>query len=140
MRFNSLKIIQLLRVRSRAGYASIYAILLSTGIVATIVGAVTQSLRATELGAGSVSAIGTEAWQAVEVQQVFRQYCVSCHNERRGTANLAFDTLDVLSPASHPDTWERSLLRCGWVRCHLAGGADLTLIPTQQWLTGLNVS
>ena len=107
MGFNSLRIIHLLRVRSRAGYASIYAILLSTGILATIVGAVTQSLRANELGVGSASAIGTEAEQAIEVQQVFRQYCVSCHNERRGTANLAFDTLDVLSTASHPDTWEK---------------------------------
>ena len=72
MRFNSLRIIHLLRVRSRAGYASIYAILLSTGILATIVGAVTQSLRANELGVGSASAIGTEAEQAIEVQQVLK--------------------------------------------------------------------
>ena len=38
---------------------------------------------------------------------VLNRYCAGCHNERVGTAGLAFETLDVADPGAHPETWEK---------------------------------
>jgi hypothetical protein len=37
------------------------------------------------------------------------RYCVTCHNARLRTADLALDDLDVGNIAAHPDTWEKVL-------------------------------
>ena len=53
--------------------------------------------------------------RATDVQGVLNRYCAGCHNERVGTAGLAFETLDVADPGAHPETWEKVIrkLRTG---------------------------
>jgi hypothetical protein len=43
------------------------------------------------------------------------RYCVSCHNERMKTANLALDSVDTASLSGHADVWEKVVrkLRAG---------------------------
>ena len=50
-----------------------------------------------------------------ETGEVLQRYCVTCHNERLRTADLALDTLDPSRPASNPEVWERVIakLRAG---------------------------
>jgi len=113
---------QMSRYRSRAGYASIYALLLSTGIVGVFLWgadgshgqAQPEQTRWVPAPALDVVQPGLHQ-QAIDVQAVLNDYCVVCHNERRGTANLAFDTLDASRPGTHPATWERVVtkLRAG---------------------------
>ncbi|HET9467626.1 MAG TPA: DUF1592 domain-containing protein [Vicinamibacterales bacterium] len=38
---------------------------------------------------------------------VLSKYCVTCHNEKRKTAGLAIDTLDVQRVGPHAETWEK---------------------------------
>jgi mono/diheme cytochrome c family protein len=40
------------------------------------------------------------------VREVLDAYCVGCHTERRPTAGLALDVLDVADPAEAADRWE----------------------------------
>ena len=118
MRFVRPKARQMSRDRSRAGYASGYALLLSTGIVGAFLWGADGSLRHAQPGQPAlVPAAGFDAiqpglqagvhQQAIDVQAVLNEYCVVCHNETRGTADLAFDTLDALRPGTHPATWEK---------------------------------
>ena len=44
---------------------------------------------------------------AAETAAVVNQYCVSCHNERLMTANLAIDRLNPEKVQQNPETWER---------------------------------
>jgi len=48
-------------------------------------------------------------------QAVLDQYCVTCHNQRLRTGGLSLDTLDLTSPGTNGDTWERVIakLRAG---------------------------
>ena len=41
------------------------------------------------------------------VSGVLDQYCVTCHNERLRTADLALDTLDLSNVTADAETWER---------------------------------
>ena len=41
------------------------------------------------------------------VSGLLAQYCVTCHNERLRTADLALDTLDLSNVAADAQTWER---------------------------------
>jgi len=38
---------------------------------------------------------------------VLDTYCVTCHNQRLRTAGLALDSLDVTTPGTNPEVWER---------------------------------
>ena len=98
MRFNRLNARPLSGARSRAGYASIGTILLSLGIGGALLWGADGSLP--EAGPGLHQ-------EPVDVQAVLNQYCLACHNERQGTAGLAFDTLDASLPGTHPATWEK---------------------------------
>ena len=126
MRLISPNALKMSRYRSRAGYASIYALLLSTGIVGVFLWGADGSYGQAQPGeTPSVPAPAFDViqpglqlgihQQAIDVQAVLNDYCVVCHNERRGTANLAFDTLDASSPGTHPATWEKVVtkLRAG---------------------------
>ena len=112
---------------SRAGYASIYALLLSTGIVGVFLWGADGSFGQAQPGqTRSVPAARLDViqpglhqqlpqqvpqqvpQQAIDVQAVLDRYCVGCHNQRRGAAApFAFDTLDLLRPGRHPATWEK---------------------------------
>ena len=37
------------------------------------------------------------------------QYCVTCHNQRAKTADIAFDTLDLAQLSDHADVWEKAV-------------------------------
>jgi mono/diheme cytochrome c family protein len=70
--------------------------------------------------AANGAALVADAWRnqvaaAAEPEEVLRQYCMTCHNARRGTAGLAFDTLDVTHPGAHGQIWEKVIgrLRAG---------------------------
>lgn len=87
-------------IRSQGGYAHLLLVALGGGVA---------------LAGLTVLSAPRLAWlsptparpPAAEVEEVIRTYCVTCHNLRAGTANLAFDTLDATNPAAHPATWEK---------------------------------
>ena len=42
---------------------------------------------------------------------VVDRYCVTCHNQRTRTSDLALDTVDITSPAAHGEIWEQVVRR-----------------------------
>src|SRR5262245_22869009 len=38
---------------------------------------------------------------------VFKQYCITCHNDRLRTGNLALDAIDLTDVGANADTWEK---------------------------------
>lgn len=48
---------------------------------------------------------------------VFDKYCVTCHNQRFETADLALDGVGPADPPAHPDVWEQVIrkVRVGMV-------------------------
>jgi mono/diheme cytochrome c family protein len=46
---------------------------------------------------------------AAEPQNVLRQYCFTCHNQRLKTGGLVLDALDVSNVAANAETWEKVL-------------------------------
>lgn len=45
------------------------------------------------------------------VRSTLDTYCVVCHNEAEGTANLGFDTLDVANLTPYAATWEKVITK-----------------------------
>ena len=84
------------------GRASISAILV--GICATLI-----------LFTAGPSARQSQPVDTVQTQAVIGRYCISCHNQKTRTANLALDTLDPATPGTHAEMWERVVekLRAG---------------------------
>jgi hypothetical protein len=78
------------------GRASVVAVLV-VACAATAVFNVRASAR---------QAVQTPAAE-VDVQAVISKYCITCHNQKTRTGNLALDTLDVANPAAHAEMWER---------------------------------
>ena len=70
------------------------------------------------LSVGGAQRSSSQANQAIDVGVVLNRYCAGCHNERVGTAGLAFETLDVADPGAHPEIWEKVVqkLRGGMIR------------------------
>jgi mono/diheme cytochrome c family protein len=60
-----------------------------------------------------VRSAGLQASQAPVAQgvnpasAVLSKYCITCHNEKRKTAGLAIDTLDLQRVGGHAETWEK---------------------------------
>src|ERR1700687_692318 len=48
-------------------------------------------------------------------RELLNRYCVSCHNQRAKSGNLALDDLDVTNVGAQPPTWEKVVrkLRAG---------------------------
>ena len=67
------------------------------GVAAGGVGAVDQS------AAGPQTERTTPSPQRATIDR----YCVSCHNTRLKTADLALDTLDLAAVGEHPEVWEK---------------------------------
>ena len=38
---------------------------------------------------------------------VIKQYCITCHNDRLRTGNLALDSIDLANLSANADTWEK---------------------------------
>ena len=53
--------------------------------------------------------------RAVPVQPILDEYCVTCHNQRLRTGELALDSLDATNPGADAEVWERVIekLRAG---------------------------
>jgi cytochrome c551/c552 len=61
------------------------------------------SLSRETVGLQSASSTESVASQRVLVDQ----YCVSCHNEKRKTAGIALDKLDIAHISNNPEVWEK---------------------------------
>ena len=72
----------------------------------------------------STSSTAGSAWAAAQPpggeartteQRLLDRYCLTCHNTRLRTADLALDTVDVSDVGAHPEIWEKVVrkLRAG---------------------------
>jgi hypothetical protein len=61
--------------------------------------AIVHAGSARDVSAGSSNA-------PVNARAVVDRYCVSCHNERLKTSDLALDIVDASNPAARPEVWE----------------------------------
>jgi len=59
--------------------------------------------------------MASSAQQASAPRAVLDTYCITCHNQRLRTGGLALDGLDVTTPATNAETWEKVIakLRAG---------------------------
>ena len=48
---------------------------------------------------------------ATPAQTLVKSYCISCHNQRMKTANLALDTADAGQVANSAETWEKVIVQ-----------------------------
>jgi mono/diheme cytochrome c family protein len=71
--------------------------------------AVWVGVAAGGVGAVDQSAAGPQTERATPSPQraTIDRYCVSCHNTRLKTADLALDTLDLAAVGEHPEIWEK---------------------------------
>ena len=65
---------------------------------------------------------------------VFKQYCVTCHNQRLKTGDLALDAPELTNVAAHADVWEKVIrkVRAGMMppaRRHC--GTNTTFAPNR---------
>jgi mono/diheme cytochrome c family protein len=97
---------QLFRRGSRVRRTSILALFIA-GWAAVLLSSVRISARQTPSAAGAPT--------LAPAQAVFRQYCITCHNQKLRTAGLALDTLDATNPGVNASVWERVVekLRAG---------------------------
>jgi hypothetical protein len=85
------------------GLASVIAVLVG------VCGAVTLSSARTLADQSQPVAVTPDP------QIVINKYCISCHNQKTRTGNLALDGFDAKNPAAHAEVWERVVdkLRAG---------------------------
>jgi mono/diheme cytochrome c family protein len=79
------------------------AVCLAVAVVATA-----STLAAARQGGGTTTP-ATRAATAPDItstRAVLDKYCVTCHNQRLKTGNLALDVLDVTNVTAAPDAWE----------------------------------
>ena len=97
---------------SRAGHASLAALLVVGGVAMVIFGAHPSSTDLAFAGPITPHFAPTDAEDAREILDA---YCVWCHNETRLTGGLALDVLDVEDPGAAAGTWEKVIrkLRTG---------------------------
>ena len=104
MRFPGYKRRQVARPRSRVVRTSIFAILVSSYVVATL-SSVQTSARQTQPASAPPAA----------PRAMLDTYCIRCHNQRLLTGGLALDSPDVTTPHADSRLWERVIakLRAG---------------------------
>ena len=66
-------------------------------------------LAAAAPSAASAGAGQPAAGEAASAQALLDRYCVTCHNERLRTADLALDAAELADVGAHADVWERVL-------------------------------
>jgi hypothetical protein len=59
------------------------------------------------LSASSQAPPAAAAVAATEVRATIDKYCVTCHNQRLKTGNLALDAAELSNVAAHADVWEK---------------------------------
>ena len=88
---------------SRAGHASLAALLVVGGVAMVIFGPNPSSADLAFTGPITPHFTRTDAEDAREILDA---YCVRCHNERRLNGGLALDVLDVENPGAAARSWE----------------------------------
>jgi mono/diheme cytochrome c family protein len=90
----------------RVGQSATLWIVLALSTVAVPSGATQQEQSATPAASSS---------RAAAERALLDQYCVACHNDRRKTANLSLEQLDLATVGDHPELWEKVVrkLRAG---------------------------
>jgi mono/diheme cytochrome c family protein len=61
----------------------------------------------------SASAAENPVSAAASHQAVLSKYCVSCHNEKLKSGNLALTTLDISAPGKNTESWEKVIRKVG---------------------------
>ena len=74
------------------------------GLVATLLVLIVRSGIDTH---GQQPTTATRPAPASTEAAFLNQYCITCHNERLKTGNLALDTIDVAKVAADAETWEK---------------------------------
>ena len=69
-------------------------------VTVTIEGSRLQSVEAAKPLTGQSPVAGAES-------TLLKQYCITCHNQRMKTADLALDMLDISQVAANAETWEK---------------------------------
>ena len=87
-------------VRPRSWVWSAFGVLLITGAIVALLGSVSTAARQTQAASA-----------APATREVLDQYCITCHNERLRTAELALDTVDATHPETDPELWERVIAK-----------------------------
>src|SRR5439155_15221950 len=64
---------------------------------------------------GVPAAAQQDSMTSLTARAVLDKYCVTCHNQKLHTADLALDTVDVTNPSANGEVWERVIqkLRAG---------------------------
>jgi len=61
--------------------------------------------------ASAFQAPGPAAPATTPARQLVTKYCVSCHNQKLKTANLALDAADSVHPFNSAETWEKVIVK-----------------------------
>jgi mono/diheme cytochrome c family protein len=95
--------------RPRMGRASIFALSVGGWLAVALSGMQTSAQQVQPAQAAVPSTTPAAS------QVVLDKYCITCHNQRRRTAGLALDTLDVTHPGANAEVWENVIakLRAG---------------------------
>jgi mono/diheme cytochrome c family protein len=97
-------------MRARVKRGSIFALIISGGLIAVALSGVRTSARQTQQEPASATTSPAPTPRAV-----LDRYCVTCHNQKLRTAGLALDSLDITNPSANPEVWEKVIakLRAG---------------------------
>ena len=91
------------RKQSSGDGHTVYALVLGIGLSVVLVGAHNPSSDRV-FSTPVTSDIGQT--DPAEVREILDRYCIRCHNERRLTAGLALDVLDIEDLSVEEDKWE----------------------------------
>ncbi len=58
-----------------------------------------------------LAAAGFAAWGATPASELVTKYCITCHNQKLRTANLALDTADAEHPFQSAEVWEKAIVK-----------------------------
>ena len=72
----------------------------------TCVGLLSAAFGNALLDAQQPPAVSTPTAGAIPSRALIDAYCITCHNQRTKTADLALDTLNLADVAEHADVWE----------------------------------
>jgi mono/diheme cytochrome c family protein len=76
----------------------------------SVSGALALTLAAVPTAARQGNAAPRPAAQ-VATREVLDKYCITCHNQKLRTANLALDTLEAANTGANPATWEKVIAK-----------------------------
>ena len=82
---------------------------LGTAICLMLVAAVTVAARAGQAGQAGAQqqSVVQDASSVAPSSAVLSKYCITCHNQKRKTAGLAIDTLDLQRVSADAEAWEK---------------------------------